>query len=99
MGTLIKLDIDRKVYSGSSRIFTVLSMLRLHIVSSLLKRSKHGNFHWIIEIEESLKPIEIVCVQALMGSDYKRECFNFLRARQLKGKSKLVKEHWNVLFS
>lgn len=98
MGSLIKLDIDRKVYSGSSRIFAVCSLLNLKIISSRMLRSQNGNFHWIIELEQSLNPIQTVAIQALMGSDWKRECFNLLRANQLKDKSSTVKNHWNVLF-
>lgn len=98
MGTFIRLDIDRKIYSGASRIYRVCSILRLRIISSNMKRSRHGNFHWIIEVENSLTPIQVICVQALMGSDFKRECFNLLRASQFKDKSDLTKEHSNILF-
>jgi len=98
MGTLLNLDIDRKIYSGSNRIIRVCSILRLTVLSSRVKRSRNGNFHWIIKIRENLTPMQIVCIQAIMGSDWKRECFNMLRASQLEDKSELVNKHWNVLF-
>jgi hypothetical protein len=99
MGSQIKVDIDRKVYDGKHRIEAVISMLGLKTKTIDKRRSRSGNFHWQIEIEEILTPVEIVCIQSLMGSDFKRECFNLMRAVQLKDKSDLVKKHWNVLFN
>jgi hypothetical protein len=95
MATELKLDIDtdRTEISWlgmSRRIDLVESLLGLKEINCKIRNTKHG-YHWYIKIKETLTPIETCLIQTLMGSDYKRECFNLIR----------IKHHckrWNVLF-
>jgi len=40
-----------------------------------------------------LNPVDIVVIQLALGSDYKRELFNYRRV-----KDKVITENWNILF-
>lgn len=46
-----------------------------------------------------LTPVEIVCLQILLGSDMQREAFNLLRAHSLGDAPEFWRDRWNVLFS
>lgn len=90
--TTIKLDFDKKEFSWH-RINKVILLLRLDITDVSVEKSKHG-WHITLNIKNKMNDHEIVCVQSLMGSDYKRECFNLLRVHS----GKFPNQSWNVLF-
>ena len=48
-------------------------------------------FHFYLDLEYSLHEWEILLIQALLGSDFKRETLNYFRVRN-------DERHWNVLF-
>lgn len=81
--------------SGMSRkIMWIFSILNIDYKYKFLKSSKSGKgFHVLIETEKDISDLEIVAIQAIIGSDYKRETFNLNRVRQ--GETK----YWNLLFS
>lgn len=74
------------------RIELVLKLCDLHVFEYDLRKTKRG-WHYRIYLKEHLHDMDIVCLQAIMNSDYKRECFNFNRVK--KGYPK----NWNVLFN
>jgi hypothetical protein len=77
--------------------------MRLQVVFGTLKfvnpkrvrvyQTKNG-FHVYLNIYSKLVllPNDLCCLQALFGSDFKRECFNLVRI-------KTGMAYWNVLFS
>lgn len=95
---LAKLDID-----GSSidwrRIRTVLSMFNLKVVlkNSSIKRTTNG-FHLYLDLKSKrfIDDLSLCFIQTAMGSDYKREMFNWNRIIYGEG---WQKKYWNVLFN
>lgn len=75
------------------KIRAVLAILGLTEVSIDSRRSHSGGRHWVVEIRERLDPIQIVAIQACMGSDLKRETMNL--GRVLRGRTD---PEWNLLF-
>ena len=58
--------------------------------------------HWRqqgAEAPKQLEPMEIVCLQLLLGSDPKREAFNLQRAHVLGDAPAFWRDRWNVLHS
>ena len=94
MATIFKLDIDSKnVFKRletTERIDKIISMLGLTLRNLNYKETAKG-YHYYIEVENDLSDMEVCLIQSLMGSDYSRETFNYLRIRQG------IKD-WNVLF-
>ena len=95
---LIKLDIDGKRIDWR-RIRTVLSMFNLKVIikNSSLKRTRNG-FHLYLDIKSKffVDDLTLCFLQAVMGSDYKREMFNWNR---IVYGDDWQKKHWNVLFN
>jgi hypothetical protein len=88
----IKLDIDER-RKGVRRIRKVIELLGLKVKYWETYRT-NGGWHHYIGVENRLSDLELCLIQALMGSDFKRECFNFLRIRS----GKFAGQSWNVLF-
>jgi hypothetical protein len=63
-------------------------------------RSPGGNIHMEIHLycNRRLKPMEIVALQAILGSDWRREAFNFVRAIHVKDTA-VFQERYNILFT
>jgi hypothetical protein len=98
----LKLDFDgneKEFLENIKRIrnvFRIIGFLKLTDVK--VKQTKKG-FHTYLYIESPkipLNSIDLVALQSLMNSDYKRESFNFLRVKSNVG---LFNNEWNVLFS
>lgn len=91
----IKLDIDNKNLSIQqiNRICNTKSMLGLDITDIRMTKTKNG-FHIEMDLLNPINDFELVCIQALMNSDYKREIYNLLRVHSKRFK----KQKWNVLF-
>lgn len=92
----IKLDIDKYCISNQqvARINKIITLLKLDILFVEVHRSQNKKYHIILHCANKITDYELVCIQALMGSDYKRECFNLLRVKS----NKFKKQSWNVLF-
>ncbi|MFS8083703.1 MAG: hypothetical protein ACMG51_09640 [Ginsengibacter sp.] len=101
--TLIKIDLDTKdlveIEKNWKEICWTMDMLNLTIVGSELFPSNQKGFHRIIEIEEPLQALEIVLVQALCGSDLRRETFNMARVLLLSDAPLFWHSRWNNLYS
>ena len=89
---LIKLDFYTKENTFINRIELVLKLCDIRVNEYDLRRTKKG-WHYRIYLKEYLHDMDLLCLQALMGSAYMREYFNFKRIR--KGYPK----NWNVLFN
>ena len=74
-----------------SRVHFIEDILGIEFISEKRFRSKSGNAHAVLETKVELKPLEILCLQAILGSDWMREAFNLRRIRR-------GQRNWNILF-
>lgn len=74
-------------------VYRLARMLGIRPVLVRYDRTAHG-WHLIVEWSRTFRPAEIVAIQAILGSDSKRELFNM--ARVLSGKARSPR--WNLLF-
>lgn len=89
----IKLDIDGghdALIESFNRIEHVLSFFNIQADNGAVYKTNKG-YHIYIFIERPLPPKTLVFIQLMMGSDYKREMFNYARIN-----AGLI--NWNVLF-
>lgn len=96
----IKLDIDGALapLRLRRRLGFLCSVFRREIESVRLERSRRG---WHVRIAlagRRLPPSAIVAIQAILGSDYRREVFNLFRALQLPGAPAFWRSRHNVLY-
>ncbi len=99
---MIDLDMDyksapavrRKGKEIAERLFQVSLFLPIALVSIDVKETT-GGFHIRIELSSSLElnDKDIVFLQLLLGSDWRREVFNFRRIHE-----GVFADNWNVLF-
>lgn len=63
-------------------------------------RTRNG-WHMIVETRERFTPTELVLLQSLLGSDWKREVYNARRARTLSRQPALWRRapRWNTLYT
>jgi len=92
---ILKLDFDtksqKKLQQMVKRVVKVIQLTNLQIVDAPISPSNSGKYHMRIYLKQPIPDIVAVCLQALMGSDYKRETFNLLRVLNNI-------PNWNVLF-
>jgi hypothetical protein len=94
----LKLDFDNCKELSYKRVFRILKVLELlrlekYLIAWIPSKTKKG-MHLEIWLKKKLKDWQIGYIQALMNSDYKRECFNLLRIASNSFKN----QSWNVLF-
>ena len=87
----IKLDYDSDNIP-INRIMYVTRYLGLYIKECRVRKTKHG-FHFTLKVLSKLdfEDKDICLMQALMGSDFRREFLNYLRILN-------EVERWNVLY-
>ena len=97
----LKLDFDFKIYNLSEFAKQFVDKLRflerfygIYFKSiEVYETNKGYHFYLKVTTERKLNNKDIVVLQLALGSDYKRELFNWLRVR--RGQKF---KHWNVLF-
>jgi hypothetical protein len=92
---VLKLDLDGKV--DWKRLMAVKRMFGLEIdyEQSRWAKTNHG-YHIYLSIRNVVSEEGICFFQLAFGSDWKRECLNWMR---ITLGTKWQKENWNVLFS
>ena len=103
---LLKLDIDKpynskNIHATLMRIYQVTQIVFANgtEVCAIFKPSSHKNIHAFVLVKSKtrLTPMEITALQAIMGSDWRREAFNFVRAHHYRNLEDW--QRWsNVLF-
>lgn len=100
--TNLKLDIDTKDFgelmNNAKEIHWTLDTLNLTLEDWVMHETAKG-YHIEILIKEPLEPLAIVCLQALCGSDLRRETFNMARVLKLSDAPTFWQSRWNVLYS
>lgn len=90
MKSEIKLDMDEKNKSFFEDLALLSRFFNFRIKGIKAVKTRHGK-HVRIWIDRVFEPEDIVFFQIFLGSDKKRELFNWLRVRS-------GCERWNVLF-
>ena len=82
-----------------SRIRTFLGQIRPDYF--MLHRTRKG-WHIVVSLNTRLTPPETIALQAILGSDIKREALNMARWMGVRKKynslPKFWKERWNLMF-
>jgi hypothetical protein len=106
ISTTLKIDVDkrfdmRNIAKALERIKTALSIIMkpetLRATKWFVERSRHDRIHIIVHVPVKLTSMQIVALQAICGSDYRREAFNFVRALNVNS-TKEFNRWCNVLF-
>ena len=92
---LLKIDIDRNIEDFDYLAFNqtvdfVEGMMRIKFDRAFY-RSKGGNVHVMLNTDAFLEDLEVLALQAILGSDWKRELHNLCRIRR-------GQKNWNILF-
>ena len=99
--TQIKIDLDTKDFEilskQSKEIRWTLDTLNLTLQDYQQYETAKG-YHLVLEIKEPLEPLCIVLLQALCGSDLRRETFNMARVLKLSDAPTFWQTRWNVLY-
>ena len=99
----IKLDFDKPEKPNFQKIWAVLGICGIIIDAIRVSKSKHGGTHVLIKTKPVLRDWEILTLQAIMGSDWKRETFNYIRVKAITENPRgwereYWERNWNVLF-
>lgn len=99
-GSLLKLDYDGRQFPPNwmERLGFVARENRLAILWVRIDRTKRG-WHLTAQLSKRVAPLRLVLLQALCGSDYRRETFNGVRAGRLNGVNPFWRERFNQLFT
>lgn len=94
---ILKMDLDIRDFEKvsdivSKRCGAVLNILKIK-PNAVTVRSTARGYHIFLEIEGEYTSFDLCFLQMALGSDYKREVFNYMRF-----KNSLSKD-WNLLFS
>lgn len=97
--TRIKLDIDGRLGADfDDRLWWVLMTLEWPVDFVSYYRTRRG-WHVEVRVRRRVHPWRIVAVQAVLGSDYRREAFNLRRTARWRDLPAVARARWNVLFS
>lgn len=86
-------DIDRKKVPTLQRVYRLARILGVRIDYVRFDASHSGKWHLIVRWKARFSKLEIIAIQAMLGSDWKREMFNLYRVR-----SGVRSRRWNFLF-
>jgi len=96
--TTLKLDFDGPVPADLlDRMMFVLRVHRLRVDCWSLRRTRHG-WHVCIDTPRRVAFARVVLLQALLGSDWKRETFNSRRAIAWRHVPAFWRRRANVLY-
>lgn len=97
--TFIKLDLDGELPGDLDyRIAWTLRAMSLRSDYVRCDRTRRG-WHVTIAVPRRLSAHTVVCLQAILGSDPKRETFNLVRVRNLRNVPPFWRGRWNVFYT
>lgn len=98
--TLLKCDYDHGwPQDFAARLEMVARYQRLHVEYVRIERSGSGRgFHVVVAVRGRVAFARIVLLQALLGSDWKRELFNSRRALAWRHVPEFWRKRANVLY-
>jgi hypothetical protein len=97
--SVVKIDLDRAQLGAECfrRLDLVCHLLRLTRQAMYVARTTHG-WHVALAVSQTLSPAQIVAIQAIAGSDWKREAFTLMRTRRLHRAGPYWSSRWNTLY-
>lgn len=93
---LVLCDYDHSHPPGIPEVMARLRVCRLSPVFLRYDKTQHG-FHIVLKVKEPLGPWETLALQAILGSDPRREAMNWFRLANTPG-TKQAEKHWNILY-
>jgi hypothetical protein len=98
-GETVRVDYDRARLPADCyrRVCATLRWLRLRPVCMVLRRTARG-WHLKVRLTRRVSPLVVVALQAILGSDPRRETFNLIRARALRRAPRQYRSRYSVLF-
>lgn len=93
------LDFDFRRVPRLGPMWAVCRIVGLRPRSIRTDRTRRG-WHVIVELNERLQAAELVALQAVLGSDNRRECLNLMRVIGMRKHpvSPFWRRRWNLLF-
>lgn len=93
-------DFDFRHGPSLRPFWAVCRIVGLRIKRIRLDRTARG-WHTVLYIQESLTPSETVALQAILGSDDRREALNLMRVIAIRQRDPggFWRDRWNLLFS
>lgn len=79
-----------------ARVAFVARVLRVRVVALRVDRTRNG-YHGVMHLSRRVSATTLVALQAIFGSDWKRETFNLARVRKLSEHPQW-QDRWNLLF-
>ncbi len=97
----LKLDYDGEVPGHLRDILRFAELyVRVKVVRIARRRSASGQgWHVCVRLNRALPVQAVVALQAILGSDARREVFNLSRALVLDSVPRFWRDRWNVLYS
>jgi hypothetical protein len=96
--TILKVDIDRaRLPHIERRIGLLCAALGVRCRGVEFYRTAHG-WHVRVALDTRMSAPIIVAAQTILGSDWKREAYNLMRARRLPRVDAFWRNRWNVLY-
>lgn len=94
---ILKMDLDIRDFEKvadivSKRCGAVLNILKIKPAGVTVRSTARG-YHIYLEVEGEYTSFDLSFLQMALGSDYKREVFNYMRFKDSLSKD------WNVMFS
>ena len=89
-------DYDTRKPPTIHEVLEIARILRVEVDWLEYTPSRRG-YHLAIRWKQKWHPLETIALQAMLGSDPKREAFNLLRVRS--GTDVIKNRRWNVLFA
>jgi len=94
--TVVMCDYDTPRCPSMWEINRVFHILDIRPEWIRFDRTRHG-WHMIIQLRKPLEKCALVALQAILGSDPRRETLNLMRALSVR-MSAFAARRWNVLF-
>lgn len=97
----IKLDVDGPLPNDlKERIEFTFKVLGVRVVEAGWVKSPGGNGHHVmVKLADGVPALAAVAIQAILGSDWRREAFNLQRALVLAEAPDFWHYRWNVLYA
>lgn len=97
--TRIKVDLDGRLPRDiGTRVQWTLRVLKVPVEWWSVTRTRRG-YHLEIAIRRQWHPWRVIAVQAILGSDRRRETFNLRRVAAWRTLTPFARSRWNVLFT
>jgi hypothetical protein len=97
--TFLKCDFDGAIPADvSARLEMVVRLHRLTVDWIRVDRTRRG-YHMVIRVRQRVALARVILLQAILGSDWKREAFNSSRVVRTRNVPAFWRRRINVLYS